>query len=174
MSTIQATSGPIAGLLSPNRSYAQSDDARRLSELQEEIRWHLLTSYTVRADRERVLGDLEDLWTEASHPGWDGYGAAPMSPEAYDFAKKFIRVLPTAAPLPELSADPDGEVALDWSFGDRRVLSVRIGPRGRCTFAWLLGQRSNRGTDWIDDEIPAPIAFALLALAPAQTSSRLK
>jgi hypothetical protein len=174
MSTMQATIGPIAGLLAPNRSNAQSDDARRLLELQEEIREHLLTSYTVRADRERLLKDLDELWAETSRPGWDGYGALPMSPDAFDFAKTFIKALPTTAPLPELSADPDGEVSLDWSFGDRRVLSVSIGPTGRCTFAWLLGQRSNRGTDWIEDEIPAPIAFALRELAPADVSPGAK
>ena len=168
MSTMQATAGRIAGLITPNRSNAQSDQARRLLELQEEIREHLLTSYTVRDARERLLNELDDLCIEASRPGWDGYSAEPLSTEAYDFAKAFIKALPTTAPLPELSADPDGEVSLDWSFGNRRALTVSIGPTGRCTFAWILGQRSNRGTDWIEDEIPASIAFALRQLDQAQ------
>jgi hypothetical protein len=166
MNSMQATTGPIAGLLTANRSNAQSKYARRLLVLQEEIRQHLLTSYAVRADCERLLQDLDELWIESSLPGWDGHGALPMSPEAFDFAKTFIKALPTTAPLPELSADTDGEVSLDWSFGNRRVLTVSIGPTGRCTYAWLLGQRSNRGTDWIEDDIPAPIAFALRELAP--------
>lgn len=168
MSTMQATIGPIAGLITPNRSNAQSEDARRLLEIQEGIREHLLNSYIVRDARERLLDELDDLCAEASQPGWDGYGARPVNTDACDFAKTFIRALPTTAPLPELSADPDGEVSLDWFFGDRRVLSVSVGPTGRCTFAWLLGQRSTRGTDWIEDEIPASIAFALRQLAPTQ------
>lgn len=167
MSTMQASIGPIAGLITPNRSNAQSESARRLTELQEEIREHLLTSFSVRETRGRLLADLERLRREASRKGWDGYGALPVSPDSCDFARGFIKALPTEAPLPELSADPDGEVSLDWQFGGRRALTVSIGATGRCTYAWVLGQRSNRGTDWIEDEIPASIAFALRQLAPA-------
>ena len=168
MSTMQATVGPIAGLITPNRSNAQSESARLLLHMQEEIREHLLRSYTVRDARERLLVELDELCLEASRQGWDGYGAEPMRMDACDFAKVFIKALPTTAPLPELNADPDGEVSLDWSFGNRRALTVSIGPTGRCTFAWLLGQRTIRGTDWIEDEIPASIAFALHQLAPVQ------
>jgi hypothetical protein len=136
--------------------------------MQEKIREHLLTSHTVRDARERLLDDLEGLCFEASREGWDGYGAKPLSIDAYDFAKTLIKALPTTSPLPEVNADPDGEVSLDWSFGNRRALTLSIGPTGRCTFAWIQGQRSNRGTDWIEDEIPASIVFALRQLAPAQ------
>lgn len=174
MSTKQATNGGLAGLITPNRSNAQSDPARRLLEMQEEIREHLLTSYTVRDARERLLDELHELSREASRKGWDGYGAEPLSADAYDFAKMFIKALPTTAPLPEVSADPDGEVSLDWSFGSRRALTVSVGPTGRCTFAWMLGQRSNRGTDWIEDEIPASIAFALRQLDPGRIASGIR
>lgn len=170
MSTMPATFGKIAGLIRPNRSSAQSEPARRLVRMQEKIQEHLLTSHTVRDDRERLLDELDSLWEDASYQGWDGYGAKPMSVEAYDFAKDFIKALPITAPLPELNVDPDGEVSLDWSFGKRRALTVSVGPTGRCTFAWVHGQRSMRGTDWIEDEIPASIAFALRQLAPAQTA----
>jgi hypothetical protein len=165
---MQATGGSVAGLITPNRSNAQSETARILLHTQEGIREHLLTSYTVRDARERLLDELDSLGLEASHQGWDGYGAEPLSLGAYDFAKTFIKALPTTAPLPELNADPDGEVSLDWSFGKRQALTVSVGPTGRCTFAWVHGQRSNRGTDWIEDEIPASIVFALRQLVSAQ------
>jgi hypothetical protein len=164
MSTMDSTVGRLAGLISPNRSNAQSNQARRLLEMQEQIREHLLSSHAVRDARERLLDELNALCKEASLRGWDGYGAHPMSIGAYDFARTFIKTLPTTAPLPEVSADPDGEVSLDWFFGPRRALTVSVGPAGRCTFAWILGQRSNRGTDWIEDEIPASIVFALREL----------
>lgn len=167
MSTMQGSIGPIAGLITPNRSNARSEYAQRLSQFQEEIREHLLSSFSVREPRERLLEDLDRLRLETSQAGWDGYGALPVNPDSYNFAKSFIKALPTEAPLPELSADPDGEVSLDWQFGRRRALSVSVGATGRCTYAWMLGQRSTRGTDWIEDEIPASIAFALCQLAPA-------
>jgi hypothetical protein len=58
MSTMQAIAGPIFGLLTPTRSNAQSEPARRLLKMQEEIREHLLTSHTVRDSRERLLDTI--------------------------------------------------------------------------------------------------------------------
>lgn len=174
MSAMRAAAGSVAGLITPNRSYAQSETAQILLHTQERIREHLLTSYTVRDARERLLDDLDRLCLEASNQGWDGYGAEPVNRDAYDFAKTFIKALPTTSPLPELNADPDGEVSLDWSFGKRRALTVSVGPTGRCTYAWVHAQRSTRGTDWIEDEIPASIAFALRQLAPAQVAQSVR
>ena len=69
------------------------------------------------------------------------------------------------SPKIQSSADADGEIALDWIFGERKALTVSIGPTGRCTFAWMLGQRTYLGIDWIDDEIPETIVSALGQLA---------
>jgi hypothetical protein len=131
-----------------------------IERVSEETRRHLLASYVMRNAAEELI-ELEDVRAEASREGWDGYGALPLDPEAFDFARRFLNALPTAASRPAISANPDGEVALDWVFGMRRALTVSIGPAGRCTFAWMLGEKKFRGTDWIEDEIPASIAFAL-------------
>jgi hypothetical protein len=137
----------------------------KVEEMREAIREHLLTSYVMRSAAEHALTQLEDVCSEAAERGWNGYDAMPVNPLACGYAKFFLNALPTTAPIPEVSADPDGEVALDWSFGERKALSVSIGQSGRCTFAWIKGQNTNRGTAWIDDEIPAEIAFALGQLA---------
>ena len=97
---------------------------------------------------------MEWLWSPASEP-------SPV----HSFARIFLNALPTTAPYPEVSADPDGEVALDWFFGNRNALTISIGANGRCTFAWSRGQSTYRGTDWIDDGIPASVVFALGQLA---------
>lgn len=175
MSTMQAIVGrSVAGLITPNRSNAQSKQARQLLSIQEDIREYLLGSYTVRDPRERLLNELDDLLAEASLPGWDGHSGKPLDIAAYDFARMLIRALPTTAPLPEVSADPDGEVSLDWSFGYRRALTVSVGPTGRCAYAWVLGQETNRGTAWIDDEIPESITFKLHQLAPAKMAGAVR
>ena len=170
MSTSTPTYEGMPGLIAPVRSTAQSEPAREIDKMREVIREHLLGSFVMRNPAERVLSELEEVWSEASHEGWNGYGAAPLHPCAYVFAKMFLNALPSTAPLPDVSADADGEVALDWIFGERKALTVSIGPTGRCTFAWMLGQRTYRGTDWIDDEIPEPIVSALRRLARATTA----
>jgi hypothetical protein len=157
--------GRLTGLITPNRSTARSDSAERVSAIVEQIRMHLLASYAVRHGVEHALDELEATRDEASVEGWDGYGAKPMNREAYLKARRFLESLPTTAPQPEISADPDGDVALDWSFGPRKVLSVSINEKGRCIFACMRGYSTSRGTDWFDDGIPESIANALSQLA---------
>src|SRR5206468_1276723 len=114
--TSSAVLAPRSGLIAPNRSTAQSESAARLAAIVEKVRMHLLDSYSVRQGYERALGELEDTKKEASVEGWNGYGARPMNPEAYMNARVFLESMPSTAPFPEISADPDGDVALDWSF----------------------------------------------------------
>jgi len=138
--------------------------------MQEDIRRHLLRSFTMASRAEEAHARLDDLRQEASVQGWDGYGAKPVDPLAYRHAWSFLSALPLSAPIPEVGADSDGEVALDWCFGGRKALTVSIGPTGRCTFAWMNGQTTSRGTDWIENDVPASIVFALAQLARAAKS----
>jgi hypothetical protein len=156
---------PRSGLITPKRSTARSPSAKLVAKMVEDVRMHLVTSYVVRERILRALEELDTVRKEASFQGWDGYGANPMSAEAYLCARRFLESLPTTMPPPEIGADPDGDVALDWSFGPRKTMSVSIGHNGRCSFAWMLGQSSFRGTDWFDDGIPRTIATALSDLA---------
>lgn len=164
--TMAIALGRRNGLIMPTRSTAQSESAAELARLVDRIREELLESFSVRDKAERAFDELEGVRSEASAEGWDGYEGKPMHPGAYLNAKLFIAALPTTAPQPEVSADPDGDVALDWYFGPRQALSVSIGSDGRCTFAWIRGHRTFRGTDWVDDDgIPENIANALWQLA---------
>jgi hypothetical protein len=166
MTTAVAVLGRRSGLITPTRSTARSESAEVLTHIREEIRRHLLESYTVRHVAESALNELDAIREEARFEGWNGYGAKPLDPEAYQYARLFLEGLPTTAPVPEIGADADGDVALDWLFGPRKALTISIGPSGRCTFAWMRGMRTYRGTEWLDDDgIPAPIAVALSQLA---------
>ncbi len=165
MTQTLAIGGRLSGLLSQPRSTAKSESAEKLILIREGIRQHLLASYTVRREAERALDELAQVQSEAARSGWNGYQAKPVTLWACVHAKLFIEALPTTAPAPEVSADPDGDVALDWVFGRRKALSVSIGPTGRCTFAWMLGHRTYRGTDWLNDGIPETISRALAELA---------
>ena len=174
MTTLEATYEGVSGLFAPARSTAQSDDAKKIEIMREEIRSHLLRSHVMRDPAERVLIELMEVFSEASHRGWDGYGARPLDSASFDFAIRFLNALPSTAPLPEIGADTDGEVSFDWIFSERKALTVSIGPTGRCTFAFILGRSKSRGTEWIDDEIPAQISCALRQLARATTAKQIR
>jgi hypothetical protein len=175
MIVIEATFEGMPGLIAPARSTAQSNPAKTIEKMREQVRTELLTSYVLGSPAEKVITELDQVWAEASFEGWDGYGARPLQLDAYVFAKRFLNALPSSVPLPEVSADTDGEVALDWVFRERKALTVSVGSTGRCTFASMLGQSTIRGTGWIDDEIPASIVFALGQLvreAPIKAAHR--
>ena|SRR5688572_10515891 len=177
--TITATNaiGRPSGLIAPSRSTARSRSASELEQLLRAIRFHLLGSYVVRRRAEEVLAELETVRTEASFVGWNGYGGRPMLPAAYQQARQFLQALPTTSPMPEIGVDSEGEVTLDWVFGHKSALTVSVGGAGRCTFAWIRGLRTQRGTEWLDnDGIPSPIVSALSQLVreagPEQANRR--
>ncbi|HVN17951.1 MAG TPA: hypothetical protein VMU05_04240 [Dongiaceae bacterium] len=152
------------GLITRSRSTGASQSATRLSELREEIRKHLLTSFAVSRTSEPALCELDEIREEAARAGWDGHDAKPVNFDAYLHARRFLEALPTTAPPPDVSADPDGEVSLDWVFGPRKALTLSIGANGRCSYAWVRGNRKSRGTEWLDDEVPTNILSALAQL----------
>ena len=151
------------GLMIRARSGA-SQSAQRLRDLREEIRSHLLTSVAVSQTTKSALCELNEVRVEAAEAGWDGHGAKPLAFDAYLHARRFLEALPTTAPSPEVSADPDGEVSLDWVFGPRRAISLSIGSNGRCSYAWIRGKQRSHGTEWLDDEVPTNILGALAQL----------
>jgi len=153
-----------SGLMTRSRSTGESPSARKLSELREEIRRHLLTSLAVSRTTESAFSELNEIRREAAHPGWDGHGARPVNFDAYLHARRFLEALPTTTPPPDVTADPDGEISLDWVFGPRKALTLSIGPNGRCSYAWIRGKRTSRGTEWLDDEVPTNILSALAQL----------
>jgi len=166
MTTALMTSSRRSGLIAwPVSSHGRSDSAQTIVRYYGAARQHLLDSMSLRSAAETALADLEKLRTDASAEGWDGYGACHIHGDAYYQARIFIQALPTTVPAPEISVDPDGEVAVDWLFGKGLRLSVSIGKRGRLTFASVLGNRALDGTEWLDNGIPSAILNELTAVA---------
>lgn len=90
-----------------------------------------------------VISQLWALAEECSAGNWDGEGALPLSASAACEAEAFIRSLPDGMPVPELSAEPDGSISLDWIRSRHSLLSLSIGASDRLAYAWLDG--SDRG-----------------------------
>jgi hypothetical protein len=81
-------------------------------------------------------------------PNWDGHGAAPANAASARYAVLILReVLFVAPEIPEVSIDPDGEVALEWYRGPRRVFSVSVGPNGELTYAGIFSESKVHGVE---------------------------
>jgi hypothetical protein len=69
-----------------------------------------------------------------------------------------ITGFPMETPLPqEIVIDNEGYVALNWDYGPRRVLSVRVASDGTLYYAGLLGHSSFRGVEISSDSVPTAI-----------------
>jgi len=125
-------------------------------------------SLAVGGTAEAGMAQLRRLQSSASEPNWDGYGAQAVNPRAVDEAIAFLRVLPTTVPVPDIAADPDGEVDLMWHVEPRRTLSVSVAPTGKLTYAALIGETQTYGTEWLAGGIPHTILYALGRLLGAR------
>jgi hypothetical protein len=79
-------------------------------------------------------------------------------------AEAFLAALPRTVPMPEVSVDPDGEIALDWSLDDD-MLSVSVGPSGRLTYVWDVDGQSGSQTDRFSGALPKKLVERLGAFA---------
>lgn len=111
---------------------------------------------------------LLDAFEEASRPNWDGYDAYPVSGATVAQARAFLDLLPSTLPGPEISPHPDGELAFEWSFGPRRLLTVSVNESGRLSYAALFGHARLHGTEFLLDAMPEAVALALRRLYAAQ------
>ena len=167
--TVLAAPVKRGGLLFPlPPSSGISPAADELRDIIQQALDSLAMSIAVRRTAETAISELRRLQQEASKPNWDGYGALPLDLRSAEQALKFIQALPTTVPVPDVSADPDGEVDLLWQLDPTRTISVSVGPNGKLTYAALIGTAQSYGTEWLSNEIPQPILDGLTRVLNAK------
>lgn len=114
-------------------------------------------SLTVGEPRREALLALLQAYERARINGWDGEGAAAMSPGTVRYAAAFLAALPTQVPVPDIMTDRDGEAYLEWDRGPRAVMTVTIGPDGSLSYACLVGHTGFHGREMFKDRVPARI-----------------
>ncbi len=82
---------------------------------------------------------LYQTYQECNRPGWDGYGAFPVTAATLKFALWVITSLPPDLPQPSFGAEPDGHLTMEWYKSPRRVFSVSLDSSGDLHYAALLG-----------------------------------
>ena len=62
--------------------------------------------------------------------------------------------LPLGTGAPTVGAEPDGEIALEWYFSPRYVLSVSVSATRELHYAASLGMRKAYGTELFGSSVP--------------------
>lgn len=110
-------------------------------------------SYALFGHKAAAISSLRALANECGQPGWDGDGACALNPIAVLHAENFIRAMPNDIPLPDLAAEPDGSISMDWLQARNRLFSISIGATDRLAFAWLDGSDKGHGVARFDGHI---------------------
>lgn len=83
----------------------------------------------------------------------------PVDPGTVLAATRFAYSLPRFGPLPEVSADPDGEISFDWTGPHGEMFSVSVNKRYRLAYAGWFGEGSRvHGIEKLADGCPSQIA----------------
>ena len=155
MSIVVTADHPAVGLRTTNTG-ASADSTTLSRELAKAL-------YRLPTSRSALLDELVDVYMRCQKPGWDGYTAKPITSQSYSSAKRFLALLPETMPLPEITPERDGELALDWNPKRYWSLSVSFSNDGAISYAGIFGnkQSTSHGTEPFSETIPG-VVFDLI------------
>lgn len=95
-----------------------------------------------------VFRELEKTLDECSSDGWDGDRAKALSKEVLQSSVTFLQSFPPGIEPPQIAAEPDGAITLEWYRSPEKVISVSIDLGGEVYYAAIIGalRRHGRGS----------------------------
>src|SRR6266853_2282447 len=101
---------------------------------------------------ETLLPEIENLLAVSDET------SIPVDPATIRAATQFAYSLPRFSPLPEVSADPDGEISFDWSGPSGEMFSVSVNKHNRLAYAGWFGEKSRiHGIEQLAEGCPQQI-----------------
>lgn len=135
--------------------FGTSEAARLIEQTRSEILDRC--NHSVTLSRQDTIEAIFEAWQTADGSGKLNADEVAVSEDVTDAAVRFIRNLPLGFPQPEVTAEPDGHINLEWYRSPRRVVSVSIAPNNRLHWAALIGTESPRGAVRYIERIPTTI-----------------
>lgn len=106
---------------------------------------------------DEMRDSLNELFIECSRADWDSYGAVAISEDAYEEAKKIIALLPSSIPMPEILAEPTGDIGFEWHKGKGQVFAFSVRGKHLIIFAGIIAGNKIHGSEYFEDTIPLMI-----------------
>ena len=115
--------------------------------------------------RTQAIEAVARLFDECDQPDWDGYGALAIDRASANRAVGLIRALPLDLSVPEVGAEPDGCISLEWWVARGRVVTLSASASGPLPYAWLDDAESGHGIAEFDEgHFPARVAAEIRRL----------
>ncbi len=152
MSQATAYPHPVYDLFSSSSRSSQIDFNESVEK--EARRWEHLASEQKRLEKIDAIVMLPQQYREKN---WDGLEAAPIPEAAFREARSFLRKLPPSIPMPEVIAEPDGYLGLEWYSNKWLLYVVSFNGTGVLSCSGLIGSERIYGTRYMDEGIPTEI-----------------
>lgn len=156
----------IAIPIPPLMSVGESPSAKFVAEQYRNGRRSLEETFTF-GDSLKALAELDDVCQTCSTPNWDGYNASPVSLATCSSAFEFLCALPLGTPSPTVSAEPDGDITLEWYQSPVRILSVSVSADAKLHHALLFGASKLYGSEPFYGSVPQPILESIYRVMAA-------
>ena len=148
----------------PDITRGESDVAINNDQVPQEIERRLQESFYLGSITKGIFQELEEVFIETSRTNWDGYDALPVEKETFLITAKFIKLLPLYVKPLNISAEPDGNITLEWYRSPDWLFSLSIDSRGFLHYAAKFGTRKKYGSEPFFDSIPQTILDLILVV----------
>ena len=139
----------MASIAMPSTISSYASETAGFVAQQREISFDILQeSNALGFTAKGTFQQLYEVFKECSSGGWDGDKAKPISVEVLQDAIKFLYSFPLGIDAPEVGAEPDGAITLEWYRSPNKVISISINPDGWMYFAALIGTSRRHGADY--------------------------
>ncbi|MBL4900256.1 MAG: hypothetical protein JKX76_11570 [Colwellia sp.] len=142
---------------------AFSDSAKTLKEIEENAFSHFSDSIVNETVYDSVANALFTAYFQCMNDNWNGYDARAISLSTLNKAMTFFSCLPETLPKPEVTPEPDGEIALEWYGDDGGVFSISVNKDKQLSYSGLFADGSKvhgeENIDSFDKEIFSKFIF---------------
>ncbi len=112
---------------------------------------HFTATTVNETPKMRLEDELHSIGLSCRYSDWDGYGAKPVNTSTIENAKHYLSLLSKKIPAPEVTPEPDGEVALEWYGSGGSVFSISFSENNVINYAGLFADhRKTHGVECID------------------------
>lgn len=161
-----ATYCPNCPSVSNFTDFGFSDDYETLRRCRDKVIEDFRRAQTFGRPIEEMIEALLEVYRECSIEDWDGMGALPVSESSVLDAAKLIYLLPSSIifPMPTITAQPTGEIAIEWYRGRRSIFAVSLSGNNELIWAGLYGPNKYHGIEYFGNSLPPAIITNLKRL----------
>ena len=85
---------------------------------------------------------VRELLNTAGEQSWDGADADPVMEDTVEVALEISDQLPSDVGIPEISADPEGNIEFDWQLDNGTMFTISVGRVGDIAISGLCAGES--------------------------------